>query len=180
MYLLFYFITLFHWGHWVVLCHLHWVTSFSGRDEFPCRLITIGQGSCLILCPHYHILHCKSSLLVVSIYPYKWLHLWYRGIYAPPPPPHPQPDPGHFLVNAEGYDLVFLSSFFLFYREKEDRAMPKYPGRHNPANFGKYGHCYCICENPGQAPCPSRVPHPDAKKPKWWQQRGEAAQWCTS
>lgn len=61
-------------------------------------------------------------------------------------------------------------------REKEDRAMPKYPGRHNPANFGKYGHCYCICEKPGQAPCPSRVPHPDAKKPKWWQQRGEAAQ----
>ena len=98
---------------------------------------------------------------------------WY--IFPPPPLPHPQPDPGHFLVNAEGYDLVFLSSFFLFYREKEDRAMPKYPGRHNPANFGKYGHCYCICEKPGQAPCPSRVPHPDAKKPKWWQQRGEAA-----
>lgn len=96
--------------------------------------------------------------------------------YIFPPLPHPQPDPGHFLVNAEGYDLVFLSSFFLFYREKEDRAMPKYPGRHNPANFGKYGHCYCICEKPGQAPCPSRVPHPDAKKPKWWQQRGEAAQ----
>ena len=46
----------------------------------------------------------------MSIYPYKWLHLWYRGIYAPLP--HPQPDPGHFLVNAEGYDLVFLSSFF--------------------------------------------------------------------
>lgn len=99
-----------------------------------------------------NILHCKSSL-------------------------HPQPDPGHFVANAEAYDLVFFFLlFFLFYREKEDRAMPKYPGRHNTANFGKYGHCYCICEKPGQAPCPSRVPHPDAKKPKWWQQRGEAAQ----
>lgn len=59
--------------------------------------------------------------------------------------------------------------------EREDRAVPKYPGRYNPANFGKYGHYYCICEIPGQAPCPSRVPHPDAKKPKWWQQKGEAA-----
>ena len=46
---LFYLIALFHWGHWVVLCHLYWVTSFSGRDEFPCRLIAIGQGSCLIV-----------------------------------------------------------------------------------------------------------------------------------
>ena len=52
--------------------------------------------------------------------------------------------------------------------------MPKYPGRFNPANFGKYGHCYCICEKPGQFPCPSRVPHPEAKKPKFWQQKGEA------
>lgn len=59
--------------------------------------------------------------------------------------------------------------------EREDRAMPKYPGRFNPANFGKYGHCYCICEKPGQFPCPSRVPHPEAKKPKFWQQKGDAA-----
>ena len=37
----------------------------------------------------------------MSIYPYKWLHLWYRGIY--------------FLLTAEAYDLVFLSSFFFFF-----------------------------------------------------------------
>lgn len=64
----------------------------------------------------------------------------------------------------------------LFFRERQDRAMPKYPGRFNPGNFGKYGHCFCICEKPGQFPCPSRVPHPDAKKPKFWQQKEAAGQ----
>ena len=46
------------------------------------------------------------------------------------------------------------------------RKEEKYPGRENPANFGKYGHCFCICEKPGQVPCPSRVPM--EKTVKWW------------
>ena len=42
----------------------------------------------------------------------------------------------------------------------------KYPGRLNPANFGRFGHCFCICEKPGQVPCPSRVKFD--KPIKWW------------
>ena len=41
-----------------------------------------------------------------------------------------------------------------------------YPGRLNPANFGRFGHCFCICEKPGQVPCPSRVKFD--KPIKWW------------
>ncbi|XP_057296558.1 28S ribosomal protein S25, mitochondrial-like [Hydractinia symbiolongicarpus] len=48
----------------------------------------------------------------------------------------------------------------------------KYPGRLNPANFGKYGHCFCICEKPGQVPCPSRVKFD--KTPKWWHNKEES------
>ncbi|KAJ7370740.1 28S ribosomal protein S25, mitochondrial [Desmophyllum pertusum] len=59
--------------------------------------------------------------------------------------------------------------------EMEDRAKVKYPGRLNPANFGRFGHCYCICAKPGQAPCPALVPHPDAKKPKFWQLKQDTA-----
>jgi len=59
--------------------------------------------------------------------------------------------------------------------ELEDRAKVKYPGRLNPANFGRFGQCYCICEKPGQAPCPALVPHPDAKKPKFWQLKQDTA-----
>ncbi|EDO42540.1 predicted protein [Nematostella vectensis] len=55
--------------------------------------------------------------------------------------------------------------------ELQIRRQPKYLGRINPANFGKYGHMYCICEIPGQAPCPSRVPHPEARKTKVWQEK---------
>ncbi|KXJ13963.1 probable 28S ribosomal protein S25, mitochondrial [Exaiptasia diaphana] len=55
--------------------------------------------------------------------------------------------------------------------ELQIRRQPKYPGRINPANFGKYGHCYCICEKPGQVPCPSRVPRPEARKTKPWQEK---------
>lgn len=83
----------------------------------------------------------------------------------------------HLIVTTATFTSTILSQINLkipFLRERQDRAMPKYPGRFNPANFGKYGHCYCICEKPGQFPCPSRVPHPEAKKPKFWQQKGEA------
>jgi len=50
----------------------------------------------------------------------------------------------------------------------------EYPGRINPANFGKYGHCFCICEKPGQVPCPSRVKFD--KPVKWWHDKESAAQ----
>lgn len=42
--------------------------------------------------------------------------------------------------------------------ELQKRKEEKYPGRSNPANFGKYGNCFCICEKPGQVPCTSKVP----------------------
>ncbi|XP_065656971.1 small ribosomal subunit protein mS25 [Hydra vulgaris] len=45
----------------------------------------------------------------------------------------------------------------------------EYPGRLNPANFGKYGHCFCICEKPGQVPCTARVCM--KKSVKWWQNK---------
>ena len=50
---------------------------------------------------------------------------------------------------------------------------PKYPARLNQANFGKFGHCFCICEKPGQVPCPSRSALPGANKPKSWQLKNE-------
>lgn len=73
------------------------------------------------------------------------------------------------------YIYIFIHKLFISYRELEDRAKVKYPGRLNPANFGRFGHCYCICEKPGQAPCPALVPHPDAKKPKFWQLKQDTA-----
>ena len=51
---------------------------------------------------------------------------------------------------------------------------PKYPARLNQSNFGRFGHCYCICEKPGQVGCPSRTTLPGANKPKWWQDKGES------
>jgi hypothetical protein len=50
---------------------------------------------------------------------------------------------------------------------------PKYPARLNRSNFGRFGHCYCICEKPGQVGCPSRTTLPGANKPKWWQVKGD-------
>ena len=47
----------------------------------------------------------------------------------------------------------------------------KYPARNHPANFGKFGHTYCMCEYPGQVPCPSRVRHPLVNTVKWWQKK---------
>ena len=51
--------------------------------------------------------------------------------------------------------------------------LPRYPARLNTANFGRFGHCFCICEKPGQVPCPSRCALPEANKPKWWQVKKE-------
>ena len=44
--------------------------------------------------------------------------------------------------------------------------------KHNPANFGlKYGHDrHCICECPGQVPCPHIVPLPRHWRGKWYNQ----------
>lgn len=50
---------------------------------------------------------------------------------------------------------------------------PKYPARLNKCNFGRFGHCYCICEKPGQVGCPSKTVLPGANKPKWWQVKSE-------
>ena len=41
--------------------------------------------------------------------------------------------------------------------EMERREEEKYPGKKNPANFGRFGNCFCICEKPGQVPCSSKV-----------------------
>lgn len=59
--------------------------------------------------------------------------------------------------------------------EQKDSVKEKYPGRLNPANFGRFGHCYCICQKPGQRPCTAIVPHPEAKKPKFWQLKADAS-----
>jgi len=48
----------------------------------------------------------------------------------------------------------------------------KYLGRLNSANFGKHGHCFCICEKPGQVPCPTRVKFD--KPIKWWHNKNES------
>ena len=42
----------------------------------------------------------------------------------------------------------------------------------NPANFNcRYGfERHCICEMPGQVPCPSLVPVPRHWRGKWWNQ----------
>lgn len=63
-------------------------------------------------------------------------------------------------------------SFFPFFSEILQKQEVKYPGRLNPANFGKYGHCFCICEKPGQVPCPSRVKFD--KPVKWWHNKGSS------
>jgi len=54
---------------------------------------------------------------------------------------------------------------------RKEVAKVKYPGRINAANFGKNGHCFCICEKPGQVPCPSRVKFD--KPRKWWHDKNK-------
>eukprot|EP00794_Sanderia_malayensis_P006054 gene6055-6756_t len=41
--------------------------------------------------------------------------------------------------------------------ELQKRKEEKYPGRTNPANFGRNGNFFCICEKPGQVPCSSKI-----------------------
>ena len=68
-----------------------------------------------------------------------------------------------------------ISKIFYHYSEMKEIVgkQPKYPARLNPSNFGRFGHCYCMCEKPGQVGCPSRTALPNANKPKWWQVKDE-------
>lgn len=52
----------------------------------------------------------------------------------PSPPPHPHPDPGHFLVNVEAYDLVFLS-FFSILQGEGRQGNAKIPWSSQPCKF---------------------------------------------
>ena len=130
MYLLFYFIMLFHWGHWVVLCHLHWVTSFSGRDEFPCRLITIGQGSCLIVSSlSYPSLQKLSACCVhLSLQMTTLVVLWY---ICPPSTAWP------WAFSGECGRLWFSFSFFFFsvLQGKGRQGNAKIPWSSQPCKF---------------------------------------------
>merc|ERR1712071_45174 len=54
--------------------------------------------------------------------------------------------------------------------ELQKRTEEKYPGRTNPANFGRHGNCFCICEKPGQVPCSSKV---NRKGVKEWHNRSK-------
>lgn len=57
--------------------------------------------------------------------------------------------------------------------DKEERAAVRNdnPGNQCAANFGKYGHMFCICMKGGQVPCPSRVNFITNKGPKPFQMR---------
>ena len=66
--------------------------------------------------------------------------------------------------------FVFL---FPSCRAQVQRALKK--AEYNPANFGdKRKGRFCICEVPGQVPCPSKVPLRDVKH-KWHEKDEETA-----
>ena len=69
---------------------------------------------------------------------------------------------------------AFIRIFYVDFSEILQKQEVEYPGRINPANFGKYGHTFCICEKPGQVPCPSRVKFD--KPVKWWHEKTAAAE----
>ena len=49
----------------------------------------------------------------------------------------------------------------------------------NPANFGRGCRMHCICEAPGQVPCPSLVPLPKNYRGKYRFQKPDEL-WCSS
>ena len=84
-------------------------------------------------------------------------------------------EPKEILAQNKACELKDIRLFLSQCREQKDSVKEKYPGRLNPANFGRFGHCYCICQKPGQRPCTAIVPHPEAKKPKFWQLKEDAS-----
>lgn len=46
--------------------------------------------------------------------------------------------------------------------------------QHNRANFGdaRRGH-FCMCEIPGQVPCPAKVKLPEKLRKKSWMEKGQ-------
>ena len=58
------------------------------------------------------------------------------------------------------------------FSELKKRKEEKYPGNKNPANFGRFGNCFCMCEKPGQVPCSSKVVRKGLKE---WHNKSQEA-----
>ena len=56
---------------------------------------------------------------------------------------------------------------FSFFREQLDAEARLAESKDNPANFGYGCKRHCICEIPGQVPCPGTVPLPQHMRGKY-------------